>query len=70
MYVISINYLYKGKRSLGATGQTTKLHIIFAATLKKSGGPQVKLQKYNGIECMPYQLNVFIREKGHKVPQD
>ena len=32
---------------------------------KKSGGPQVKLQNYTDFECMPYQLIVFIREKGH-----
>ena len=32
------NSLYKGNGSLGATGQTTKLHVILAATLKKSGG--------------------------------
>ena len=38
MYATSINSLYKGKGSLDATGQTTKLHLILAATLKKSGG--------------------------------
>ena len=65
MYAISINSLYKGKGSLGATGQTTKLNIILAATFKKSGGPQVKLQNYTDFECMPYQLILFIREKGH-----
>ena len=54
-----------GKGSLGATGQTTKVHLILAATLKKSGGPQVKLQNYTDFECMPYHLIIFIREKGH-----
>ena len=44
MYAISINSLYKGKGLVGATRQTTKLHLILAATLKKSGGPKVKLQ--------------------------
>ena len=32
------NSLYKGNGSLGATEQTTKLDLILAATLKKSGG--------------------------------
>ena len=65
MYAVSINCLYKGKGSLGTTGETIKLHIILAATLKKSGGPKVKLQNYTDFECMPYQLILFIREKGH-----
>ena len=59
------NSLYKGNGSLGATGQTTKLHIILAATYKISVGPQVKPQNYTDFECMPYQLILFIREKGH-----
>ena len=46
MYAISFNYLYKGKGSLGATGQTTKLHLILAATLKKIRGSHVKPQNY------------------------
>ena len=54
-----------GKGSLGATGQTTKVHLILAATFKKSGGPQVKQQNYTDFESMPYQLFVFIGEKGH-----
>ena len=57
--------LYKGKGSLGDTGQSTKLHPIPAATLKKSGGPKVKHQNYTDFESMPYQLILFIREKGH-----
>ena len=64
MYAVSINCLYKGKGSLGTTGETIKLHIILAATLKKSGGPKVKLQNYTDFECMPHQLILFIREKG------
>ena len=40
MYATSINSLYKGKGSLDATGQTTKLHLILAATL------HVKPQNY------------------------
>ena len=64
MYAISINSLYKGKGSLGATGQTTKLNIILAATFKKSGGPQVKLQNYTDFECMPYMLKFL---KGERV---
>ena len=63
MYAISFNYLYKGKGSLGATGQTTKLHLILAATFKKSGGPQVKLQNYSDFECMPYILKFLIGER-------
>ena len=65
MYAISFNSLYKGKGSLGDTGQTNKIDLILAATLKKSGGPQVKLQNYTDFECMPYQLIFFIREKGN-----
>ena len=65
MYATSINSLYKGKGSLDATGQTTKLHLILAATFKKSGGPQVKLQNYTDFKGMPYQFVIFIREKGH-----
>ena len=65
MYAISIGYLYKGNGSLGSTAQTTKLHLIIAATFKKSGGPQVKLKNYTDSECMPYQLILFIREKSH-----
>ena len=63
MFAISINALYKGKGSLGATGQTTKLHIILAATFKKSWGPQVKLQNYTDYECMPYMLKFLIGER-------
>ena len=57
------NSLYKGNGSLGATGQTTKLHLILAATFKKSGGPQVKLQNYTEFECMPYILKFLIGER-------
>ena len=60
-----MSYLYKRKGSRGAIGQTTKLHLILAATFKKSGGPQVKLQNYTDFEGMPYQFVIFIREKGH-----
>ena len=70
MYAISFIYLYKGKGSLGATGQTTKLHLILAASFKKSGGPRVKLQNYTDFEGMPYQFVIFIREMTHYVPQD
>ena len=54
MYAISVHSLYKGKESLGAAGQTTKLHLIIAATLKKSEGPKVKLLKYTDCEYMSY----------------
>ena len=62
VYAISINSLYKGKESLGAAGQTTKLHLIIAATLKKSEGPKVKLLKYTDCEYMSYLSKLLWRK--------
>ena len=70
MYAILICYLDKEKGSLGSTGQTTKLHLILAATFKKSGSSQFNIQNYTDFECLPYQLILFIREKGQQVPGD
>ena len=60
MNAISIKYLYKGKGSLGAIGQTTKLNLIFAVTLKKSGGPYVKPQNYTDYMDMLNTLYIDI----------
>ena len=43
--------------------QTTKLHLIIAQPFYKLLGPQVKQQNYTDFACMPYQLELFIRER-------
>ena len=64
MYAISINSLYKGKGLVGATRQTTKLHLILAATLKKSGGPKVKLQNCTKFWVYAISFNHLYKGKG------
>ena len=60
MYAISINSLYKVEVSLGAIEQTTKLHLILAATLKKSGDPHFKPQNYTDYMDMLNTLYIDI----------
>ena len=64
MYATSINSLYKGKGSLDATGQTTKLHLILAATLKKIGGSKGQTTKLHWFWVYVISFNYLHKEKG------